>query len=980
MSELLLDAAERGDASAVVAALTGMPEAARRGAAPRVLSAIREASRGYGMPNGALQLAALGVCTLSELEHLPRHARARGAEAIVVLRDRRPEWLPRWVETLMEDEFYWTWFPLVRTLVRDGLCPRPDHPHYPLGMITGLRALRSAAPNPPIQDVLRQDPDLLPEIWHLFELEGGGENSLANYDRFSFGSTWSEAFLALMRDGTLPRERLLDATIAALGRDFNHYRAKWFIDFHDKLAPTPGELTARAAHYLELLHRSTPNVVAFALKTVEKLDRAQPLDDHALLAGLRSRMRSEVASQVRSVIKWISRVAKRNPAVTAECMTIVSEAVLHEHKEVQHDALAWIQQQKGTLTPAHRALLERARGMVAASNTELLASLIGTASAPVPTPIPTGTPARHVSPWSRLAGLDLLDTPGVELESLGPAPFDGTDVPRLHASETVVPAEDLAALIERCASAIENAGDVLEYELALDSIARLADQRPPDFAKRLSPLTKRSAKRLAARGAVPFSGQDHTLDLCAVIHAWATQQVLDPIRMTEYERDFLRSPLQADGPGVPVEWRRSVAGYVARRALAVARQVSTGTALPLLSTPTHASGLIDPHALAVRTQVWVAAQATPDPHDVTLAMLRVAPDDRAKALQNFPNGPAEWVLSLRYALGGDHAIGESVQLWTAAAFARAPFATDEVLCTHHPALGADAGVPARYAPQVTSWESHGHTHHRLRVDVAPAPSLRVDVLPAAFFAEPSADRYFTESCLGPRSDGAYRLAASVSPVVADALAAESACILGANLDWWEAQWANKVLLEPWANPDLPLRDMPRLLLVLGLAAKDPGEHGLASDVAIRAIEDGRLVGDELGATMSLLLPTGLVKPARWARSLKDVARHSAWHTLTVRVAIERVCGASVGVPPRELLELLLELCTECGCAASGAAVRKSLARAGTKGKVGATATALLALQQRDATHATHQAQARSAAYEGRRARAERWGQMREGLS
>ena len=67
-----------------------------------------------------------------------------------------------------------------------------------------------------------------------------------------------------------------------------------------------------------------------------------------------------------------------------------------------------------------------------------------------------------------------------------------------------------------------------------------------------------------------------------------------------------------------------------------------------------------------------------------------------------------------------------------------------------------------------------------------------------------------------------------------------------NLDWWEAAWSNRTLLEPLLDPDVPLRPMALLMLALGLAAKEPGESGLATDALIAAIDDGRLDAGKLG--------------------------------------------------------------------------------------------------------------------------------------
>ena len=92
--------------------------------------------------------------------------------------------------------------------------------------------------------------------------------------------------------------------------------------------------------------------------------------------------------------------------------------------------------------------------------------------------------------------------------------------------------------------------------------------------------------------------------------------------------------------------------------------------------------------------------------------------------------------------------------------------------------------------------------------------------------------------------------------------------------------------------------MALVLLTLGLAAKQADEHGLATDGLIAAIDDGRIDGPLLGGSMRALLPTGLIKPARWAKTLRDAARVSSLHARIVVLEVvqyllgEELAGAA----------------------------------------------------------------------------------------
>lgn len=134
------------------------------------------------------------------------------------------------------------------------------------------------------------------------------------------------------------------------------------------------------------------------------------------------------------------------------------------------------------------------------------------------------------------------------------------------------------------------------------------------------------------------------------------------------------------------------------------------------------------------------------------------------------------------------------------------------------------------------------------------------------------------------------------------------------------------------------------------AAKDPGEHVLATDIAIRAIEDGRLGSDNLSLMLRRLLPSGLIKPGRWAKNLAEVARISAVHAAVVQQALQRCFGGTTDGLPRDfakLLDLLKELSIDLEQNISYEPCRDFLAGIRGSGKAAKTAKSLLSLEAND---------------------------------
>jgi hypothetical protein len=162
--------------------------------------------------------------------------------------------------------------------------------------------------------------------------------------------------------------------------------------------------------------------------------------------------------------------------------------------------------------------------------------------------------------------------------------------------------------------------------------------------------------------------------------------------------------------------------------------------------------------------------------------------------------------------------------------------------------------------------------------------------------------------------------------------------------------------------------MARLVIGAGLTAKVPEVTGLATDVLIAAIDDGRIDAARLGESLRTVwrweIPkstggtsgrvtkaessVGFAKANRWANTLGDVARASALHAHVVACALEQVLAD--GVTRRRasanvvaLLELLREASVTCGRALSAEA-RANIEKIDSGGKTGRVVKSLLGLE------------------------------------
>lgn len=911
----LLGHLDRGDTAACAAQLLAAAPPDRRRWAPevrRVFEAMREGSwetegsssrwrvHGTEPQREASLIALLGTATGAELSSLRTASIPPAAQwevALAFVRALQPPWLPEWATLLCElSPGGW---PLARRLIREGLSRKPSTSSYVLAMTShGFGGRHHEGP----REVLRADPALLEdEVWRLFEHEGSRELSLAAHDKYTHGDgTWSRALLTLMAEGTLPRARLLDASLAALERDFAQFRAGWFSRFHTALEPTVAERTERVGVYLRLLGSNIPPTVSFALDQLEPLAAAGVVPSEDLLTHAPAALRAKAKGTVRRTLVLLRTVAGQGPE-RARVAPLAALALAHEAPEVQAAALELID---ALGSPDDAELRDRVTSYAALVSPSVRAA---------------------VAAWLARAGhAPQTDTarraPPAEPDAVA-APASGHSP--IAEARRLTPIDDAAQLLDRLAYVLENPGETDTLELVLDAASRLAAS-PPERV-RAAPLVKR-ARTLATRSA---HERPVVFEVARVAVAWATRERLER-------------------PDTPY---RSALDFFHQRHDALVTRLVRGEARALLSAPTHQAGFIDP-------RVWVGRLRTAgadDPWDMVLSLLRLSPDGRAPALDAARDLPGELGAVARHALGAvDEPIGPTTALWLAAARARAPSADDDAVERAHPRHGRGGGHAGRLTPEIVSSQ---HTyrdrdgvertirHHWIEVERTPERPPTLEPLHLSVLLHGCERANTWSSGMFSGDEPTLRWAATLWPAWREPFFAEAVEALSRNLDGSEARWHDRAYLEPLVDPSTPLTPLARLTLAVALAAKQPEQHGLAVDALVLAIRERRLPAALFGASMATLTSSGVVLAARWAKALAEVARVSSSHAAWV---VQALAGALRGPPAQapkdlsKLLELLHELSLETGAALTDPEARAYLGALETGGKTAKLAKALLA--------------------------------------
>lgn len=999
---------DKGDAAACLKFFAKASEPDRRALAKTAQAAakrndklLRQGDRqGSKLRFAAAQIAVLATSSLSELKSLGWLGWPDAKTTFELLSSRRPEWLPEYTEYILERNVR-SW-PLVRALVRRGLCPRPRHDNYTLGMLGNLDSwsndhLHVEPHKSSLIENLRADRELLQEVWELFRIEGQGDLTLAAHDKYlklretNAKFCWNLALKELSQTGELSRDRLLDESLEALNRGFSQFRVAWFSQFHELLEPTVKERVKRQEKYVVLLASPIPPTVTFALDALDVIDKARPLAAEAMIESLQPVLLAKHKGTAKRAVQWLDRLASRDARSQPAAASSAARALAHEATDVQKAAIDVLVKHGSPGDSGLKRQVAAAAPGVAASLRKRLEAWSGGRESDAKPAKPAqsrssaaGTladlekqAAAIPSRWASLAGIPAMLAAARESKvEIAALHFGPLDVPRLDPEAALQPVQNLDEWIDVCAHFLEAPEEIDEGERVLEGLARLCDQSPDEFESQLGPLRKRIDK-IYHGYCGPYLGMSFRDDVCGVVRAWVNgEAVVAKAKKDQHDRvtwNFADKDKHVWGgvSDAPALWALS------QRSQELAERSAQRRVRPLLSAATHRGGWLDPLAYAERLLVWEKLGERPPHYDAILALLRLAPDNRAAALKRLGKLKGELAEAARYALGGQKAvIGKTAAAWVAAARARNPLADDPLVEKRFPGLGPGGGTAARYQWKFRpeSFTDSGKTYHFVRYHLQVEPKLPKKVesdLPSVLM---NRLEEYTSS-----GDAAHlRWHGSLWPAGREAHLVRGTSLLANNVDWVEAEWGNKTYLEPLLDADEPLGELARVALCLGLSAKEPGEQTLAADALAAAISDGRVDGQCLAPTLATLLTTAGIKPGRWGKVFGDVARISPLHALVVRLTLENtlaVAGKALADPPKDLhhlLELLLELLAETGAAVVNPTTRDALTQITGSGKATKAAKALLAIQAE--TDAASIVEIARAALQGRIERAWRWDQ------
>ncbi len=815
-----------------------------------------------------IQVCVLATATASELIKLGWRMLPWDGFILDVVKALKPDWVDEWLESLVEQTP--RAFNDVRLLYEANLCQKPTGDGYILGMIDCLPDWKQSPTalwdsGMTHADRIRSRPDIRDEdIWRLFEVEGGGDLSLATHEKYigRKGYSWSAVMLELASDGTLDRDRLLDESLQALARDFAQFRAGWFSRFHEALEPTIEERAARSDRYLLLLGSSIPPTVSFSLKAVVALDKAGKLSAVDLLAHLPPVLQARAKGTVNTGLRLITNAVKREPDLSGQGARLAVDALIHESADVQKKALALIESLDGLRDPDTRAAMQGYAEGIAPSLRKTFEELVGVTEARAEPVSPVAAPAK--------ASVSVIE-----------------------------PIATYTELNQEFLRLLEDPSDPLQVERLLDGLARLGATRPPDFEELIGPLKKRSVALIKRMPDDQFQFQ-----LARLASRFAGN---DPLE----EEHKIRFPLYGMGNYSPLKenTRQTFEAVFARRGEELLSRIEAGLDLPLLSAPTDSRGFVDAGTLVARYMRYKHSGITPSPTDMVLAFLRLAPDAREEAARAL-DPRDEYQAAMAFALGADVPVGSIDWLWVAAAAARLPRIDHEEIARKHGHGCPDAGSGATYQLQ---WKGN-ERYSRLNIVVEPqlTGAIPETFLTSTFHATTADDKAYGSVC--GLHVNMVRWSATVWPLNPQAFFSQGMEVFDHSQILTNSPYVG--FIEPMLQQHIVPDNMGALLLALGIGSSDPAVKTVALDAAIAAIEQDRLAVEQLCKALGQLIPArGFIPVGRWTKSLGELSEISGKHAAFVRDTIAGALRHDPAEPPRDiggLVELLYELTVATG--------------------------------------------------------------------
>lgn len=862
-------------------------------------------------------IALFALCPLSVIKRSDIFLAGERDVLEQVILDRKPEWLDEWIEDDVEKEFSMVTFSMIRKWYGEGICIKPAADGYIRKFAWEMMWVghdKNDPPKPPLSERLIAEPDMLDDVWRLFEIESQAfntegwitKNAPDNYE------TWPDALVRLSEKGLLDRQRLLDASLQGLLLDLKQNQLSGFHKFHERLSPTKEELEARQADYLALMSHPVGHVIKFALKMTGLMEKEKILDKKAFLSEVTALFMHEGKGNAIRALKMIDRMIKKEGHLVSLGLSSVTEGLKHADSDVQGTAMEILKKYQSAMTDDHKEDLSNSLDFVAAAVKHEVSVLIGNKTL-TETESTCDAEGSEEDLKNKLASLSegektalgfgnlkTFDSGAGFLPPISSHIMDHNILPTL---EPLKPIGDLDELISAVSHAVEITETADLVEQIIDGISRFCDRHPDDFNSKVAPLLNRleSGGGFGAQEGLVDSYGGFRLAMADLILTWLT-------------KDLYHSPdnkyfSQVDMLVPSITRIRDITSRVVKR-----------EAKQLMATPTHWGGWIDPMIWIERIIRAERDNITYDRMDFCLSFLRLTPDNRNEARRYLSKLPEKVRRVVDFALGGQVVTSyddrSDYDIWISAARGRDPYAN---WAQFFQPFKLNDSWPDSVYPAIYKWNpytkdegTYKFSYMDIDITCEASPEKKddsgkeggvratLDKIGNIFGVQKRTNWESIPSAgLSRRSILQYSWSTDINTSWV--------------VNWLKCQWplnpesvymqgADQMMrridmdgstLEPshgffygLFEKKRPWREPAHLMICMGLVGKDADSRGLAIDAVVEGIEDGRADISLLSDILVKLADGGWLKLNRLADNLLHIARTSAIHAWAVSHLIQ----------------------------------------------------------------------------------------------
>lgn len=157
----------------------------------------------------------------------------------------------------------------------------------------------------------------------------------------------SDAVREASLNGRLPREPLIDLTIARLLECSKKVDANWWAQFLEALRLSENEWSERSEAVLDLLGAPTDRAAGIGIELARRLLAAGALAPEALVFAVQPALSSEVVAVARGAVELLRTSARMEPSLLGESLAAALQALSHPKPAVSAAVLNWLEWERG---------------------------------------------------------------------------------------------------------------------------------------------------------------------------------------------------------------------------------------------------------------------------------------------------------------------------------------------------------------------------------------------------------------------------------------------------------------------------------------------------------------------------------------------------------------------------------------------------------------------------------------------------------